>query len=502
MDKLRYLITLFNNNKKGTNYITDITFILLVCFCSFLIWYLAIGYALIDQPFIWDDLHQIRSYNLQEILNAWVGTFDPDNVETPGYRPIYVLFYHFLGHIFKENTFYLRIFIFLMSLSLIVLANISLLKIGFTRIGLAIFSVLIIFSKIFATLVSFMSLSSYIFCYISAFISLIFFLFWLENGRFKNYFLSFSFAFICIFTREELYTLPGFIFLFSLCLQKKIHRKIKKIFYGCIPIVLLVLLHMFLRKIFVIDAEQFKLNYYSTILESNFFYGGDMISFVNLIKAFKASFLPMGYFSTRYSDMYQISISVFWISLVLLISILNFINRKRVFLNLFRIIIFILLAALLSLPNLAFPRPTGIFLASVFALGTFCLLINNLFNLIFYNKLQFLKKVFYMSSIFLLICTGVIGGYIRSNQHVNSMNLYSVYIVNYDSIFVYQYPKDGFKLTIPEKRLKKKLEHLASLNIKMDSLQRFPDWLEPFYMDEYKKFSDKILFPKYDPLSF
>ena len=116
-----------------------------------------------------------------------------------------------------------------------------------------------------------MTLSALIFCYISVFISLIFFLLWLENGRFRNYFLSLLFAFICIFTREELYILPGFIFLFSLCLQGEIYRKIKKIFYGCIPIALLVLFHIFLRKIFVLEPEQFQLNYYSVFLESNFF---------------------------------------------------------------------------------------------------------------------------------------------------------------------------------------------------------------------------------------
>jgi len=497
------LIALFKKNNKEASYISDISFILLVCFCSFLIWYLTNGYALINQPFIWSDLNAIRSYSLEEIQNAWVGNWEQDNMVTPSYRPIGILFYNFLGRIFKENAFYLRIFTFLMSLSLVVLANISLLKIGFTRIELAIFSVLIIFSKIFTMLVSWMTLSYLVFCYISAFISLIFFLLWLENGRFKNYFLSLSFAFIGIFSREELYILPGFIFLFSLCLQGKIHRKIKKIFYGCIPIGLLVLFHIFLRKIFVLDSELFQLNYQVTLYENNFFFGGDNnLSFVNLIMAFKASFLPMGYFSTRYSDTYQISISVFWLSLVLLLSILNFINRKKVFLNLFRIIIFILLAALLNLPNIAVPRSIGIFLPSVFAIGIICLLIKNLFDLIFYSKLQFLKKVFYMSSIFLLICTGVIGGHIRSNQQINSFNLYSVYIVNLDSIYVYQYPRDGYKLTIPEKRLKKKLEHLASLNIEMDSIQRFQQALLGPYIDEYKKFSDKILFPKYHPMDF
>ena len=484
------------DNKKGISHISDISFILLVCSCSFLIWYLTNGYALINQPFVWDDLHFIRSYNLEETLNTWVGNWDPDNVETPSYRPIAVLFYSFLGHIFKENTFYLRIFIFLMSLSLIVLVNISLLKIGFTRIGLAIFSILIIFSKIFATLVSWMTMSNLIFSYILVFISLIFFLLWLENGKFKNYFLSLLFAFLCIFTREELYTLPGFIFLFSLCLQEKIHKKIKKIFDGCIPIVLVVLFHIFFWKIFVIEAEQLKISFDSIS------FGGNTLDFVNLIKAFKASFLPMGYFSTRNLDIFQFSISIFWISLVLLISILNFINRKRVFLNLFRIIIFILLTAWLSLPNIAIARSFGIFLPCVFGVGTICLLIINLFDLIFYNKLQFLKKVFYISSIFLLICTGVIGGYIRSNQQINSMNLYSVYIVNYDSIFVYQYPKDGIKITIPKKRLKKKLEHLASINIEMDSMHKFPENLNPKSIDKYKKFSDKIFLPKYHPMNF
>ena len=92
--------------------------------------------------------------------------------------------------------------------------------------------------------------------------------------------------------------------------------------------------------------------------------------------------------------------------------------------------LFMLLVVLLNLPNIAVPRAIGIFLTSVFAIGIICLLIKNLFDLIFYSKLQFLKKVFYMSSIFLLICTGVTGGHIRSNQQINSFNLYSVFIVN------------------------------------------------------------------------
>tara|TARA_Y100001970_G_scaffold219928_1_gene270000 strand:+ start:4532 stop:5944 length:1413 start_codon:yes stop_codon:yes gene_type:complete len=469
------------NIVKKINSISNISFILLLSILSFLIWYLTTGHVLIHEPFVWDDLHLFRKYSLEEITNAWTGNWDPDNLETPGYRPIVPLFYNFLGNIFNENTFYLRLFIFLMAISLIVLVKICLIKIGFTKVEITIFSFLIIFSKIFTTLVAWMTMSVLILSYITAFISLIFFLLWLEDKKIKNYLISLLFAFFSIFTKEDLYILPGLFFLFCLCLENNTFKKIKKIFYGCIPIGLLVLTHIFLRKTFVSEAQHFEISFQSIT------FGGEVIGFGNLIKVFKASFLPMGYFSSRNLDLFQSFISIFWIILILLISIINFLNRKKISLSSYKILIFILLVALLSLPNITIARSFGIFLPSVFALGIICILINNLVNLILNTEQKLLIKKFYIIFIFLLVSAGVIGGHIRSNQHINSMNSYSEHILEYDIIFVYKYTKSS----IPEKRLKKKIEHLKSLNIN--------EWISK---DEYKNLSNKILFPKYHPLDF
>ena len=412
---------------------------------------------------------------------AWTGNWDPDNLETPGYRPIVPLFYNFLGNIFNENTFYLRLFIFFMAMSMIVLAKICLFKIGFTKVEITVFSFLIIFSKIFSTLVSWMTMSVLILSYITTFISLIFFISWLANSKIKNYFFSLLFAFFSIFTKEDLYILPGLIFLFSLCLENGIFKNIKKIFYGCIPIGLLVLVHIFLRQTFVTEAQHFEINFQSIK------FGDDVIGLGNLIKVFKASFLPMGYFSSRNLDLFQSSVSIFWIVLILTAATFNFLDRKTTPPNSFRILIFTLLVALLSLPQITIARSFGIFLPSVFAIGIVCILINNLVNLILSNKIKFFKKGLYKLIIFLLVCVGIVGGYVRSNQHIKSMNSYSWHILEYDSIFIYEY----VKRSIPKQRLKEKIEHLENLNIN-----------ERKSKDEYKSLSSKILFPKYHPLDF
>lgn len=45
-------------------------------------------------PLVWDDLHLIRAYSPDELAGAWIGSWDPDGMETPGLRPLTTWFNH------------------------------------------------------------------------------------------------------------------------------------------------------------------------------------------------------------------------------------------------------------------------------------------------------------------------------------------------------------------------------------------------------------------------
>ncbi len=55
-------------------------------------------------PMVYDDLHLIRSYTPAEIAASWHGNWDPDGIETPGFRPGSLLFNHGRALLFGESV--------------------------------------------------------------------------------------------------------------------------------------------------------------------------------------------------------------------------------------------------------------------------------------------------------------------------------------------------------------------------------------------------------------
>ena len=75
-----------------------------------------------NSEFHWDDYHLIRSYSDRELTQVWSGTWDPDHVETAGYRPLTTYFNHFRYELFEENVHAHRLLLVLLnSLMLVVL---------------------------------------------------------------------------------------------------------------------------------------------------------------------------------------------------------------------------------------------------------------------------------------------------------------------------------------------------------------------------------------------
>ena len=77
-------------------------YIFFISFLPILIWFLFFGNNLIFEPYVWDDLHFFRKYSLHELISTWIGNWDPDDIETPSYRPLAVLYYHISYLIFVK----------------------------------------------------------------------------------------------------------------------------------------------------------------------------------------------------------------------------------------------------------------------------------------------------------------------------------------------------------------------------------------------------------------
>lgn len=81
----------------------------------FFAWFLVVGLGLawrtLNWPMVYDDLHLIRSFTSEELLLSFRGSWDPDRIETPGFRPFTTLFNHARYALFGESVAAHRIFL-------------------------------------------------------------------------------------------------------------------------------------------------------------------------------------------------------------------------------------------------------------------------------------------------------------------------------------------------------------------------------------------------------
>lgn len=86
-----------------------------------------IGYRSLNYPWYGDDVHLVRVYSTSEMAQAFKGNWDADNIETPGYRPLTVLFNSVRAAIFDDSLVAHRLFeIALLAAYLAVVARIAL----------------------------------------------------------------------------------------------------------------------------------------------------------------------------------------------------------------------------------------------------------------------------------------------------------------------------------------------------------------------------------------
>jgi len=446
-------------------------------FVFFLFWYFLLGINPMFEPFIGDDLHLIRIYTNEELINVWFDNWDPDEIETSAYRPLAVLFYHFQALIFGEKVYLHSLFINTMQFILVILITIFFKKLEFSKTQISILIPLLIFSKIFITLSAWKTLSPLLFCYINFFFTALFFIKWMKKQKNKYLVLIFLFSFISIFTREEVYHLSFFIILIGVYLSKEINfEKLKKIIPPFIIIFLITIIHYLLRSYFVSEAPSINVN---------------LIGIQGFLLSGLAVGLPGGLFTTSIEEkIFQI-----WWLLSLIITIFT-IFKYKYFNKLFfkKIIILFLIVGLLTSPMIMIHRDFGIFLPTIFSLAIISMLASKLLDSKKITKKVKSQKILINIIVISIILSGTIGGYKRSHEHLLTWNHKSIFMISGDSHWIYG--KKNIP-TIPLDRKKSKIIQLMKYDIKnfisISEIQK--------NIGINKKFSE-IIIPNHFPLKF
>lgn len=80
-------------------------------FAIFLLAGLGLVWKALHFPMTWDDLHLIRSFSPGDLAGSFYGNWEPDRLETPGYRPLSMLFNHSRYLLFQEDVVLHRVFL-------------------------------------------------------------------------------------------------------------------------------------------------------------------------------------------------------------------------------------------------------------------------------------------------------------------------------------------------------------------------------------------------------
>ena len=414
----------------------------------FLFWWYLIGSKDLFEPFISDDVHLVRIYSNQELINVWFSNWDPDHMETGSYRPLAILFYHLQTFIFGEQTILHNLFSNIMQFFLIITVIIFLKKINFSNIQIYILIPLLLFSKIFITLSAWQAISPLILCYINFFLVAIYFLKWMDQQKTKYLFFILFFSFIALFNREEVYHLPFFLILVGVYICDNFdYAFLKKILPPFIITFSLVLIHFFLRTAFVPAASKLKITF-----------GG----IKGYLMSGVATGLPGGLFTTTIEEKI---LQILWLLGLTIMLVVLFKNKSFDKLLVKKSIIFLLIIGLLTSPMIIMHRDFGIFLPSVFTLAIISIFISKLLDLKYYDQQNKSLGLIVNFLVITILISGIVGGYKRSNEHLITWKHNSIYVVSGDSDMIYTKKTGGGVPSIPKERLEFKINQLKKLGI-------------------------------------
>jgi hypothetical protein len=222
------------------------------------IWSAIFSYTFTN-PFEWDDLHLIRPYSVSELLSTFHGPNDPDHIETPALRPLATMFFHLQGTVFGENMVLQRAFMVIVMAAFLWTVGLLLRELGLSLYHIVIVFVLLVSSRVFASLMLWLVMGSLLLAYIFMTLSALFYLRWMKRGSRHLLILTFVFTALAAFSREEAYTLPIALPLIW-WLSTRDHSNYRSALMGAVGAFAIIICHYALRSILITGAPQPGLN--------------------------------------------------------------------------------------------------------------------------------------------------------------------------------------------------------------------------------------------------
>lgn len=250
-----------------------------------------------NSEFHWDDYHLIRSYSNHELIQVWSGNWDPDNVETSGYRPFSTYFNHVRYMLFGENVYRHRLFLVFLNALMATLFMLVMVELSFSLLEGFLAGLLYLVSPSNFYHIAWLTDGIHIFASLFSFLGLYFALKAFKTGRFHWHFLlAHLFGVVGMFSREEntsLYLIsiigPYFFTQVRKPLREHVHSPL---FYNLVAGFAIIGAFLICRKIFIPEAlSPFAGIEALPIIIQNFF--NSLLETTNLLALMKKSYLTM-----------------------------------------------------------------------------------------------------------------------------------------------------------------------------------------------------------------
>jgi hypothetical protein len=394
-----------------------------------------------NRPFEWDDLHLIRHYSISELLSTLHGPVDPDGIETPALRPVATLFFHLQGTLLDEHMILQRAAIVILMGGLLWSVGFLLREAGLCFRHIAIVLLLFASSRVFASLVLFISMGSLILAYTFMILAALFYLRWIKRGSGHLLVLTFVFAALAVFAREEAYHLPlSLVLLWWLSAPQNINywRQLG----ATLGVVAIVAVQYALRAAFVSDAPQ------------------PAMSIGALWLPFRSAWMPGG---ESYVGSEDHLFHLMWITFLLLLAaiFIRFSDKRRLEL-VFGICV---LGIALCSPALAIHRSFGIGLPSLALFTAIAVALDDVWNGFLYRRYgQGVSRLAILAACLVGLTLGVTAGLRRSMYVAEALDQNAAGIVIANGEFVFNLYENV--ATIPETRRRAVLAHLKVLGIR------------------------------------
>lgn len=115
-----------------------------VCFLVFVGVGLGVAHKSISYYWNWDDLHLVRTFSAEELASVFSGHWDPDKLETAGFRPLTTVFNHARAWLFGESTLAHRLFLIALYAVYLTLLGVIARRFGISRYAALLAGVLVL----------------------------------------------------------------------------------------------------------------------------------------------------------------------------------------------------------------------------------------------------------------------------------------------------------------------------------------------------------------------